>query len=284
MSTRFMHDLKYSINALKPGIWVSELGHRWFKQWLASIAFDNCSLMNKFQWNFSQNSKTFIQGISKCRLQNGDHFVSASLCWYLYPKNALLHFWLVCTEVSNNAAKWSISTFMSDETRALQWIPKSALQWLRNERDGVSNHQPHHCLLNRLFRRRSKKTTKLHVTGLCVGNSPVIDEFPAQRASNAEIVSIWWHHHGRRISVFYLDWCKLVLTISFRLPSKHWHCGNRTIPPVPVKQPWQIWVNTSHRFTKIHDTTTQKGVKNVVCIFMGYSLFTCMIWFWHQCL
>ena len=38
--------------------------------------------------------------------------------------------------------------------------------------DGVSNHQPHGCLLNRLFRRRSKKTSKLRVTGLCVGNSP----------------------------------------------------------------------------------------------------------------
>ena len=37
---------------------------------------------------------------------------------------------------------------------------------------GVSNHQPHGCLLSRLFRRRTKKTSKLRVTGLCVGNSP----------------------------------------------------------------------------------------------------------------
>ena len=36
----------------------------------------------------------------------------------------------------------------------------------------VSNHQPHGCLLNCLFRRRSKKTSKFRVTGLCVGNSP----------------------------------------------------------------------------------------------------------------
>ena len=46
------------------------------------------------------------------------------------------------------------------------------------------------------LRRRSKKTPKLRVAGLCVGNSPVIGEFPAQRASNAENVSIWWRHHG----------------------------------------------------------------------------------------
>ena len=46
-----------------------------------------------------------------------------------------------------------------------------------------------------VFRRRSKKTSNLRVTGLCVGNSPVTGEFPAQRASNAENVSIWWRHH-----------------------------------------------------------------------------------------
>ena len=70
------------------------------------------------------------------------------------------------------------------------------LQWRHNWRDGISNHHPHHCLLKRLFRRRPKKTSKLRVTGLCVGNSPVTGEFPAQMASNAENVSILWRHHG----------------------------------------------------------------------------------------
>ena len=42
----------------------------------------------------------------------------------------------------------------------------------------------------------SKKTSKLRITGLCVGNSPVTGEFPAQRDSNMENVSIWWRHHG----------------------------------------------------------------------------------------
>ena len=53
-----------------------------------------------------------------------------------------------------------------------------SLLWRHNWRDGVSNHQPRDCLLNRSFRRRSKKTSKLRVTGLCVGNSPVTGEFP----------------------------------------------------------------------------------------------------------
>ena len=43
------------------------------------------------------------------------------------------------------------------------------LQWRNNERDGVSNHQPHDCLPNGLF--------------------------PTQMASNAENVSIWWRLH-----------------------------------------------------------------------------------------
>ena len=55
----------------------------------------------------------------------------------------------------------------------------TTLRWRHNERDSVSNHQPHGCLLNGLLRRRSQKTSKLRVTGLCVGNSPG----PVQRAS-----------------------------------------------------------------------------------------------------
>ena len=44
-----------------------------------------------------------------------------------------------------------------------------ALRWSHNGCDSLSNHQPYDCLLNRLFRRRSKKTSKPLVTGLCVG-------------------------------------------------------------------------------------------------------------------
>ena len=79
------------------------------------------------------------------------------------------------------------------------WRQPNALQWRHNGQDSVSNHQPHDCLFNRLFRRRSRKTSKLRVTGLCAGNSPWTSEFPAQRASYAENVSIWWRHHGEYI-------------------------------------------------------------------------------------
>ena len=66
-----------------------------------------------------------------------------------------------------------------------------SLQWRHNEHDGISNHRRLDYLLNRLFGRRSKKTSKLRVSGLCEGNSPVPGEFPTQRASDTENVSIW---------------------------------------------------------------------------------------------
>ena len=37
------------------------------------------------------------------------------------------------------------------------WASSLTLQWRHNGRHGVSNHQPHEYLLNRLFRRRSRK-------------------------------------------------------------------------------------------------------------------------------
>ena len=53
------------------------------------------------------------------------------------------------------------------------WHRRPSLYWRHNDQCSVSNHQPHDCLLNRLFRRKSKKTSKRRVTGLCAGNSPV---------------------------------------------------------------------------------------------------------------
>ena len=97
-------------------------------------------------------------------------------------------------------------------TASLRWACKyhDSLRWHHNGRDSVSNHQPHHCLLSRLLGRRSKKTSKLLVTGLCVGNSPGTGEFPAQMASNAENVSIWWRHHVRNITLCLRFFCNII--------------------------------------------------------------------------
>ena len=61
----------------------------------------------------------------------------------------------------------------------------NTLHWRHNDHGGISNHQPYDYLLNRLFRCRSKQTSKLCVTGLLCG------EFTGP----AENVSIWWRHH-----------------------------------------------------------------------------------------
>ena len=113
-----------------------------------------------------------------------------------------------------------------------------------------------------LFRRRSKKTSKLRVTGLCEGNSPVTGEFPAQRASNAENVSIWWRHHdpirsqftgahlvifasnrnfiwqSRLIWVWWITWCSrlsnhtVCLVVSVSLLDHKTHRGSPTGPTI----------------------------------------------------
>ena len=107
------------------------------------------------------------------------------------PHLYLIHF------MKSNSGKTSVRWELARKgPQASGFRNAFALQWRHNERDRLSNHQPHDRLPNRLFGRRSKKTSKLRVTGLYEGNSAVTGEFPAQRASNAKNVSIWWRHHG----------------------------------------------------------------------------------------
>ena len=99
-----------------------------------------------------------------------------------------------CKLDDKNEARWGCMWWRWDREQ----IVTISLQWRHDGCDGVSNHQLYDCLHNRLYRRRSKKTSKLRVTGLCAGKSPVTGEFPAQMASNAENVSIWLRHHVAR--------------------------------------------------------------------------------------
>ena len=112
-----------------------------------------------------------------------------------------------------------ISTLLNKRFKTVLWpkvgarVARGTLRWRQNGRDSVSNHQPHDCLPSRLFRHRSKKTSKLRVTGLCAGNSPGTGEFPAQMASYAENVSIWWRHHDMLIDmIFFFFICGTVVS------------------------------------------------------------------------
>ena len=95
---------------------------------------------------------------------------------------------------NNSAMRW-YTRHCDLQGLRLSTAPES-LRRRHNGRYCVSNHQPHECLPNRFFGRRSKKTSNFRVTGLCAGKSPGTGEFPAQMAINEENASIWWRHHG----------------------------------------------------------------------------------------
>ena len=73
---------------------------------------------------------------------------------------------------------WFLTVQVMINHHCFRWCPcprqatNHSLQWRHNGRDGVSNHQPDDYSLKRLFRCRSKKTSKLRVTGLWAENFP----------------------------------------------------------------------------------------------------------------
>ena len=99
-----------------------------------------------------------------------------------------------------------------------------SFQWRHNGRDFVTKHQPPDCFLNRLFRRRSKKTSKLRVTGLCAENSPgpvnSPHKWPATRKmflfDDAIMVICCYINHY--VYFFHCRWVALIcLLISFSI-------------------------------------------------------------------
>ena len=91
---------------------------------------------------------------------------------------------------------------------------------IMNSMHRVSNHRRLESLPNRLFRRWSKKTSKLRVTGLCDGNLPVAGKFSTQKASNAENVSIWWRHHNSPFSY---------MQMKFGIQQSKWYLGSNML-------------------------------------------------------
>ena len=59
--------------------------------------------------------------------------------------------------LQNEQDTWHVSE--RNQKLFIKWVYTwiiNTLQWRHNDHDSVSNHQPHDCLLNRLFGRRSK--------------------------------------------------------------------------------------------------------------------------------
>ena len=95
-----------------------------------------------------------------------------------------------------------------------------SLQRRHNGRDGASNHQPHHFLLNRLLRRKSMKTSKLRVTGLCRG----IHRWPVNSSYKWPVTRKMF-----RFDDVTMDWC--------------WQCVNYTIEADTIRSPmnYSVW-------------------------------------------
>ena len=152
----------------------------------------NCTLRNKLQENLAQSTIVFIEEHTF-----GNIFYKLSSIWFRKYLSILklqrldilhlvidkqLHstFYNGCNHLFVLGLKLIHITRRASQATAACGISHAiTLQWRHNESDGVSNHRPHDCLLNRLFRSRSKKTSNLRVTGLCAVNSPRTGEFPA---------------------------------------------------------------------------------------------------------
>ena len=137
----------------------------------------------------SENIKCSGPWQSCCILTHLSHYVRSD--WTPGSDTYLL---IIVCFIDDKSVAWCchITAFF-----LIQWFWRSALQWRQNERNGISNQQPHDCLLNFLFRCRSKKPSKLHVTGLCEGNSPVnsLHKGPVTRKmfSFDDVIMKMWH-------------------------------------------------------------------------------------------
>ena len=101
-----------------------------------------------------------------------------------------------------------------------------SLQSRHNERDSVWNHQPRDCLLNGLFRRRSTKTSKIRITGLCAGihrghvNSPHKGPLTRKMFLLDDVIMLW----GKRFYKFHHPGPILKKNMMSSYQCKNWHC------------------------------------------------------------
>ena len=92
--------------------------------------------------------------------------------------------------------------------------------------------------------------------------------------------ALWIQYIPRNMHTVFALLCFVVVIhwLIFPYPSGllHWHCGNLTIAPVPAKQPWWIWINTSCKFI-MNDciTTTKQSTTKPCAYFLGYTVEWC---------
>ena len=156
----------------------------------------------------------------------------------------------------------------------------------------TSNYRQLYCLFNSLFRLIIKKTSTLRPTGLLCRDrwhkgSVMRGTFPwhdvIMSSLNIFEIRFFSQQYVHLLKVQYIPrnmhtvfalLCFVVVIhwLIFPYPSGllHWHCGNLTIAPVPAKQPWWIWINTSCEYI-MNDciTTTKQSTTKPCAYFLG---------------
>ena len=133
-----------------------------------------------------------------------------------------------------------------------------------HERPGVANHRQFKYLFDYLF----KLSTTKHRALLAV----LWGKFTGDKGPEMKVQYIPRNMH----TVFALLYFVVVIHwLIYPYPSGllHWHCGNLMIAPVPAKQPWWIWINTSFEFI-INDyiITTKQSTTKPCAYFLGYTV------------
>ena len=127
-----------------------------------------------------------------------DMHVSQQSVWYLGPKHIRwflpsAYQWLV-----KSTQLWCDILCWMNYHIYHNWMREhNTLQWRHNGRDGVSDHQPHECHTQPFIQVQIKENIKAQRLWPSCREFPGDRwiEFPTQRASNADNVSIWWRHH-----------------------------------------------------------------------------------------
>ena len=146
--------------------------------WLASSDLLIILPSDEFKPNHHTNDKSTLVGVMTWDRRVTGHYLIHSIPSLMSPYGVTRPHWVNWLADIIPYGPWNLMN-----SRITLW-------WRHNDHNSVSE-----CLLNRLFRRRSKKTSKLRVTGLCVGNSPGPVNSPHKGPVTREC-SIWWRHHG----------------------------------------------------------------------------------------
>ena len=167
--------------------------------------------------------------------------------------------WTVCSTACSGYQQRKHQS--SSESISTSWcrprfiLATPSLRWRHSGCDSVSNHQPHDCLLNRLFRRRSKKTSKLRVTGLFfvrgIHRGPVNSphKWPVTRKMFPfdDVIMYWCH------CVYVTWWEKLMYFHSIKTPS----CG--------IFLHWKTFIWNFPQTCK-HKKNTKRMIVSYICI------------------